>query len=179
MRPWAIGAAITVALLLPVPFCSDPPLQQAPSAPPSQRASSAMTPDQQCLSELSWAASDADSTTWDPSGPTSANLQGLLAVALPCNLSGVEAAPGGGLAVYLTPLDDHTRSVADVILNRYLPQVTGFLDSYTLKEGKQSLAQAEVQMAKIGKRHQRCIGYGARPDGSVQIDHGCFTPVRG
>jgi hypothetical protein len=53
------------------------------------------------------------------------------------------------------------------------------VDFYTLLEGKQSWAQAEVQMAEIGKRHQRCISYGARHDSSVEIDHGCLTPVEG
>jgi len=125
---------------------------------------------------VSWAIGDADSTKWDPSGPNPANLQGLLAVALPCNFSGV-ALEGPGLTVYLTPLDDHTRSVADAILSRYLPQVKELgTDSYILKEGKQSWAQAEVQMAEIGKRHQRCVGWSQEPDGSVEIGHGCWKP---
>jgi hypothetical protein len=63
--------------------------------------------------------SDADATGWNPSGPNGADFQGLLAVALPCNFSGV-ALEVGGLAVYLTPLDDHTRSAADAMLKRYL-----------------------------------------------------------
>jgi hypothetical protein len=88
--------------------------------------------------------------------------------ALPCNWSGANpgaAAVGmpGTYVIYLSPLDAHTRAVAEAIIARD-PKFPGV--TFELRPGKQPLAQAEQQVERL-TNGAVCFVYDVSPDGSV------------
>ena len=83
-------------------------------------------------------------------------LQKEIADALPCAFTSTAWEPPGStnLVVYLTPLNDHTRSVAQAIVDKTrLDGIAGV----TLKQGAQSFSRAEEQSGAIERSIPRKV----------------------
>jgi len=108
----------------------------------------------------------------DPNSAPEAILQMQIGEALPFQFTSTAWEPAGShdFVVYLTPLNAHTRSVAQAIIDASTfvkePGVT-----VTLKQGVQSFCLAQEQTAAVVSKFSRqIVGAGADSDGSVTVD---------